>query len=140
MSAEADVAEMKSLCGELADRLAGSDAYKDRVRTVQSKLGLSWNRAMEFLRGKARLVQSWEKDHARAVLRELREAEQRRREQDHLVWLRQQIDRARATGEEFHGPHVDGLEHVFRLARDPGSAVEISGGEPAGAATPYPET
>ena|SRR5688572_12206396 len=116
MTAEADVEEMQTLCGELAERLAPSGSVKARVNALMGKLKLGENRVVEFLRGKARRVDSWEKDNARRVLEELREAELRRTTEQRLSWLRSTVEHLRQTDEEFHRFDVDGLERaVARL-------------------------
>jgi hypothetical protein len=112
MSAEADVDEMKTLCGELAERLVPTGSVKARVNALMGKLRLGENRVLEFLRGKARRVDSWEKDNARRVLEELREAELRRTTEQRLQWLRTTVEHLRATDEEFHGFDIDGLERA----------------------------
>lgn len=117
MSAADDVLEMKSLSAELADRLVGEGAaVKQRIGAVADAIGVTANRALEFLRGKARRVDAWEKEYAQRRVQELRELEQLDRENAHLAWLHAQIGRLRETGEEFHGPQVDGLEHLLRVA------------------------
>lgn len=136
MSAEADVLEMQSLCSQIADRLAESAAQKDRVRAVKSAVkkqndqgerveAFGWNRVLEFLCGKARRIDSWEKDLARETVAELKDAERRRRDLEHLEWLESEIARHRAAGEELRGPHIDGLLHFLRVGRGPFSAVEV---------------
>lgn len=112
MSADADVAEMKDLCGELAERLAPTGTVKARVNALMGKLKFGENRVVEFLRGKARRVDSWEKDNARRVLEELREAELRRTTEQRLQWLRSTVEHLRQTDEEFHGFDIDGLERA----------------------------
>lgn len=126
MSAAADVKEMRELCGEIADRLAGKrSAVKDRTQSLVDRLGFEWNRAFELLCGKARRIDSYEKDNARQLLADLKRAEQRQRELDHLGWLECEIARHRASGEELRGAHVDGLEHLLRVARGADSAVAL---------------
>ena len=69
MSAADDVAEMQTLAGFIADKLAASTKNKDRTKALYDALNpnarrdelVSWNRCFEFLTGRARLVQSWEK-------------------------------------------------------------------------------
>lgn len=112
MSAEADVDEMKTLVGELAERLVPAGSVKARVNALMGKLKLGENRVVEFLRGKARRVDSWEKDNARRVLEELREAELRRTTEQRLQWLRSTVEHLRQTDEEFHGFDIDGLERA----------------------------
>ncbi len=131
MSSADDVVEMKTLCGELAERLAPYGGVKARVNALMGKLRLGENRVVEFLRGKARRVESWEKDRARARLARRKDAERQRRELEHLTWLESEIARHRASGEELRGPHVDGLEHFLRLARGEDSTVEVSEAEAA---------
>lgn len=127
MSSSNDVLEMQTICGEIADRLADSAREKDRIGAVLRAFNyrIGWNRVLEFLRGRARRVDSWEKDHARAALADIKRAERQRRDHEHLAWLREQIDRAKASGEEFHGAHIDGLEHFLRLGSDPAGPVEV---------------
>ena len=43
------------------------------------------------------------------------------------TWLASEIGRLGASGEEFHGPHVDGLKHFLRLAGGADSAVAVQG-------------
>ncbi len=112
MSSADDVVEMKTLCGELAERLAPAGSVKARVNALMGKLKLGENRVVEFLRGKARRVDSWEKDNARRVLEDLREAELRRTTEQRLQWLRTTVEHLRATDEEFHGFDIDGLERA----------------------------
>lgn len=125
MSAETDVAEMQSLCGEIARRIAPGASVQEHITALMGKLGFGANRTLEFLRGKARIVQSWEKDHARATLDDLRRAERKQRDLDHLAWLEAEIGRFRASGEELHGPHVDGLVHFLRMARGEDGPVAV---------------
>lgn len=127
MSAEADVAEMQSLLNEIAARIARGRSVQERITALMGKLGFGANRTLEFLRGKARVVQSWEKDHARAALADLKRAERQRRDLDHLAWLASEVGRLEASGEAFHGAHVDGLKHFLRLARGEGGAVALPG-------------
>lgn len=128
MSAAEDVLEMKSLSNQLADHLVGKGAkLAARAGAVLSAIGgdLTENRALEFLKGKARRVDGWEKDNARRRLAALRERARIERENEHLAWLECEIARQRSTGSGFHGPHVDGLEHFLRLARGADSAVAV---------------
>jgi hypothetical protein len=119
MSAADDVFEMKTLASELADRLAGQGAAsKSRIATVSKEIGVSWNRALEFLSGKARRVDAWEKEHAKRRIAELRDAERRRLENDYLHWLV-------ASAPEHRGPMLDRLELVLRNARGGASPVAL---------------
>jgi len=127
MSAADDVLDMRVLCAEIAAREARGGSAKEQITAVSKALGVGWNRALEFLKGKARRVDAWEKDNARRRLAALRERERIERENEHLAWLECEIARHRASGEEFRGPHVDGLEHLLRLARGADGAVEIPG-------------
>lgn len=132
MSAADDVLEMKTLSIELADRLVGKGArLKVRIGVVMKVIGgdITDNRAKEFIKGEARRVDAWEKEHAKRRISELRDAERRERENAHLAWLQTEIARHRASGEELRGPHVDALEHLLRLARHEAGTVAVS--EPA---------
>ena len=131
MSSADDVREMKSITNELADFLVGKSAdLKVRAGAVLKAINalssgeITDNRANEFLRGKARRVDAWEKENAKRQRDELREQARLAREHEHLCWLEAEIARQRATGQGFHGPHVDGLEHLLRVARDAAGAVE----------------
>lgn len=123
MSPSADVVEMSDICTELADRLADGSREKDRVGALTFHLGFGWNRALEFLRGKARRVDSWEKDHARRILEELREAELRQQAESHVNWLRSTVEHLRTTDEEFHQFDVDGLERALSRVGARGGAL-----------------
>lgn len=120
------VAEMSMLVREVADRSAQSPNWKDRVNAAARVLGLPFGRVKAHYYGEARRVDAEEMDRARAAARELRERERIERENAHLAWLECQIGRLRETGEEFHGPHVDGLEHLLRLARGGDRTVAVS--------------
>lgn len=124
MSSADDVLEMKELTNELADRLVGVGArMKSRIGAVLkaisngSKEQITDNRAKEFLRGEALRVDAWEKDNAKRQLADLKERERIAREHEHVLWLEREIARHRASGQGLRGPHVDGLEHLLRMAR-----------------------
>lgn len=126
--AASDVAEMKSMCGEIVALRGNPRREKERVNLLVAALrhpDLTWNRCFEFLKGKSRRVDGWEKDLARDAVRRLREAQERQRANEHLAWLQEQIERARQGDEEFRGAHVDGLEHFLRGARGDAGAVEV---------------
>lgn len=126
MSAANDVAEMEPLSIELADRLVGKGAQmKARVGAVAGAIGVSANRALEFMKGKARRVDAWEKENAKRQVAELRERERIARENAHLDWLRAEIARSRAPGTEFRRVHGDGLEHLLRVARGEAGSVAV---------------
>jgi hypothetical protein len=128
MSSADDVIEMKGLANEIADRVVGAGAkLAARAGAVISAIGgnITENRALEFLSGRARRIDGWEKDNARRRLAALRERARIERENEHLAWLECEVARQRATGSGFHGPHVDGLEHFLRLARGGDSALAV---------------
>jgi hypothetical protein len=141
MSSADDVLEMKTLTNLLADLMVGTAALvKERVGAVLDAINadasepISANRAGEFLSGKARQILAWEKENAKRRVAELKRARERQREQEHLLWIEEQIGRHRASGEELRGPMVDGLQHFLRLARDPSGAVALHADEAEGAA------
>jgi hypothetical protein len=132
MSAADDVIEMKGICNELADRIAGIGAQmQTRVTAVLRAINteatqpISGNRALEFLKGRARIVQAWEKDNAKRQLEEIKERERTARDNAHLAWLECEIARHRAAGTEFRGAHVDGLLDLLRCTRDATSPVAV---------------
>lgn len=119
MSAEADVMEMKSLCGGIAELLTPSRSEKDRIAAVRGvfrdrhgRFLISWNRTLEFLRGKARRIDSWEKDFARRQLEDLKRMEQQRRDHAHLNWLDELI----ASDPRLGGRSAAELQHLLRGA------------------------
>lgn len=118
MSAMADVSEMHGLCTEIVARLAGLDLQKQQVPKLAELIGVTENRALEFLRAKARRIDSWEKDRARSIRDQLRRAEQRQRELDHLAWLREQV-------EGIGGRGGDVLQHLLRGAGDEAGALAV---------------
>lgn len=127
MTAASDVLEMQELCGEIADRSAATHHLKIRVAAVVEAFRnqVTDNRAYEFLRGKALRVDSWEKDVARQVRDRLRAKSRAEKHRAHLEWLESQIGRFRASGEELHGPHIDGLVDLLRMARAEAGAVAV---------------
>lgn len=127
MSSADDVLEMQTLSAELADRLAGRGAAaKVRIGAVANAIGVGGNRALEFIKGKARRVDAWEKEHAKRRLSELRQRERIERETEHLRWLECEIARHRASGEELRGQHIDGLLDALRTARGETGAMALS--------------
>lgn len=118
MSAVTDVSEMQGICAEIVARLGVSDLQKRQVPQLAKLIGVTENRALEFLRAKARRVDSWEKDVARQRRDELRRAERRQRELEHLEWLRQQVAGAGGRG-------GDVLQHLLRGAGDEAGAVAL---------------
>jgi hypothetical protein len=132
MSAADDVIEMKSLSNELADRMAGIGAQVQvRITAVLKAINagarepITDNRAYEFLRGRARVVQAWEMSNARRQLEAIKEREREARDNAHLAWLECEIARHRAAGTEFRGAHVDGLVDLLRLARGEAGPVAV---------------
>ena len=115
-SSAADVAEMKRLCAEIADRSAASGRSKDRVNAVQKALGLGWNRSLEFLAGKARVVPSWQKDLAREHVAELKRAEDARKAAEHVAFLNRTLAYLKSSDPELYGPHVARIEHGLAAA------------------------
>jgi hypothetical protein len=119
-------AEMSALVREVADYGASSTNWKERVNAASRVLKLPFGRAKAHYYGEARRVDAEEMDRARAAARDLREQRRLARENEHLAWLECELARLRASGEDFHGPHMDGLEHFLRLARGGDSTVAVS--------------
>lgn len=117
MSAIADVSEMQGICTEIV-RLLPVGLQKQQVPELARKIGVTENRALEFLRAKARRVDSWEKDVARRLRDDLRRAEQRRREHEHLAWLQEQMAGMDGSG-------VDALQHLLRRGGYEAGAVAV---------------
>lgn len=117
MSATADVTEMQGLCEEIV-RLGSRDLQKQQVPWLAELIGVTENRALEFLRAKARRVDSWEKDKARQLRDELKAAERRQRDHEHFIWLKGQIS-------GMGGRSVDALEHLLRSVGYSDSPLEV---------------
>ena len=122
MSAADDVIEMQSLCDFIAGRLASSKKDKDRTNAIYSAFNpelhrgqelISWNRCFEFLRGKARRVDGWEKDLARAKRDAIKAAERQRQTQEHIAWLRSIHEGAAASGADVDRADLAVLERVL---------------------------
>lgn len=117
MSAIADVSEMQGICAEIV-RLLPVGLQKQQVPELARKIGVTENRALEFLRAKARRVDSWEKDVARRLRDDLRRAAERRREHEHLTWLQEQMAGMDGSG-------VDALQHLLRRGGYEAGAVAV---------------
>jgi len=115
-SSAADVAEMKALCAEIALREAASPHDKDRIAAIQNAIGVGWNRALELLIGRARRIDSWEKDLARDRVAELKRAEQQRRVAGHVDFLNRQLAYLKASDPDLYGPHIDRVERGLAAA------------------------
>ncbi len=121
MSAADDVAEMQTLAGFIADKLGASTKNKDRTKALYDALNpnarrdelVSWNRCFEFLTGRARLVQSWEKDLAREKRKAIETAERERRNREHIEWLRFVHEQAAADGADMDRADIAALERVL---------------------------
>lgn len=135
MSAADDVVEMQSICEFIAEKLAISRKDKDRTKAIYSALNphgqrdelVTWNRCYEFLKGKARLVQSWEKDLARTQRDAIRAADRERRAQEHVEWLQFIHQQATAEGEDMDRAEIAALERV--LARVGALGGPVGGSE-----------
>lgn len=127
MSSRSDVLEMKGLCERIADCLAHSHRDKERATAVSRRLGVTWNRAFDFLKARAHRVDSWEKDYAREAVAELERAERARKDAEHFAWLEDTVGRLKASGEELRGPHIDAFERVLRLGREDTGPLDREG-------------
>lgn len=115
MSAADDIFEMKGLCSQIADRLAASSDDKDRANAVVQalKARVTWNRAFEFLKGKARRIDSWEKDLARAQLQELKRIEREREALRTISWLASALENAALSGEDVDRSDLAAVQRVL---------------------------
>ena len=131
MSAAYVVAEMQTLAGFIADKLAASTKNKDRTKALYDALNpnarrdelVSWNRCFEFLTGRARLVQSWEKDLAREKRRAIEATERDRRNREHIEWLRFIHEQAAQDGADMASADFAALERVLSRVGALDSAV-----------------
>jgi len=126
-SSAADVAEMQRICVEIADRTAASRAKKDRIEAVHEMGRIGWNRALEFLIGKARRIDGWEKDLAREYLAEIKRIEDERVAAKHVAYLNRTLGYLRATDPDLYGPHIDRVERGLAAAGVLDSAVASAG-------------
>lgn len=123
MNAADDVREMESITNQIADRLVGIGAQLQvRVSAVTRLFNagtavFSGNRVFEFLKGRAKRVDAWERDYAARQLHDLKERERAERDAAHFAWLEGEIARHRVSGTEHRGAHVVALEHLLRVAR-----------------------
>lgn len=122
--------EMHCLVHEAADFAAPNGNWKERVQAAARSFGLGWERAKAFYYRDARRVEAEEMDRARRAIRKLRQEARDQRHREHLEWLASEIGRLEASGEEFHGPHVDGLKHFLRVAGRADGAVAIPAEDP----------
>ena len=118
MSATADVSEMQGICADIVTRLAGLDMQKQQVPKLAKLIGVTENRALEFLRAKARRIDSWEKDRARTIRDQLKRGERRQRELEHLAWLREQVEGSGGRGSDF-------LQHLLGGAGDEAGSLAV---------------
>jgi hypothetical protein len=130
MSAADDVMEMRGLVGGIAELLTPSRLEKDRIAAVRGvfrdssgRFLVSWNRTLEFLRGRARQVQNWEMRYAANKLSELRRLERQRREHDHLTWLDELI----SSDPALRGRSAADLQHLLRRDREEDRAMAGQG-------------
>ena len=131
MSAADDVAEMQTLAGFIADKLGASTKNKDRTKALYDALNpnahrdelVSWNRCFEFLTGRARLVQSWEKDLAREKRKAIETADRERRQREHIEWLRFVHEQAAQDGADMDRADLAALERVLSRVGALDSAV-----------------
>lgn len=119
------VGEMSCMVHEVADYAAPAGNWKERVGAAARFFGFGWERTKAFYYRDARRVEAEEMDHARREIARLRAEARSRRDAEHLAWLREQIDRHRASGEELRGPHILALEHVLRMAGDMAGTVVV---------------
>lgn len=123
MSAADDVLEMQGLTTEIADLLVGKGALlKERVGAVLKEINsgatepITENRALEFMKGKARRVDAWEKENAERRVAELRRREREREISRLLVNLNRTAAYLRTTDPDGHRDDVAAIERTLRLA------------------------
>lgn len=129
MSPEADVAFMEDACVRIADARSGSASMKRKIDAVMRALRVTENRAYEFLKGKARRVDGYEKDRARQVIAEIEAENARRKEQEHIEWLRSTYEHLREEDAGVDSKEVVRLEHLLRKLGALSGAVAVSEAE-----------
>jgi len=117
------LAEMRALVHEVADFAAPSDNWKDRVQAAARAIGLEWERAKSFYYKTARRVDSGEMDNARAAVKRLRIANERREAARHVEWLRRTVEHLREDGGQFDSESLDVLERLAGVVGAGGGAV-----------------
>lgn len=118
---------MSSLVHEVANYLAPSTNWKERVRAAARALKLPFGRTKAHYYREARRVDAEEMDRARAKATELREASIRRKAAEHMAWLNSTVEHLRAVDPEFHSFDVDGLERAVARLGALGGAVADTG-------------
>ena len=124
MSSEA---EMSSLVHEVANYLAPSTNWKERVRAAARALNLPFGRAKAHYYHEARRVDAEEMDRARLAAEQLREASLKRKAAEHIAWLSSTIEHLRSVDPEFHSIDVDGLERAVARLGSLGGPVGDTG-------------
>lgn len=127
MSPEADVAFMESACVRIADARAMGASVKQKIGILVRLLQISENRAYEFYKGKARRVDGFEKDRAREVLAAIEAENARRKEQEHIEWLRSTYEQMAEGDSGVDSHEVVRLEHLLRKLGALDSPVEVPG-------------
>jgi hypothetical protein len=119
MSPADDVVEMQGIANELADRLVGIGAQLQqrvgavlKVFTVERVALITDNRALEFIKGKARRVDAWEKEHAARQLEKLRRDEA----VNHVANLNRTLAYLREVDPDGYGAHIAAMEHTLAEA------------------------
>ena len=125
MCPEADVAFMEDACLKIAQSKATGSSMKQKIGAIVDALRVTENRAYEFLRGKARRIDGYEKDRAREVLEQIEAENARREEAEHVEWLRTTYQRLREAGEGENSRDVARLEHLLRKLGAFDSALAI---------------
>lgn len=113
MSAEGDVRQMKEWCWEIADHYRSGPSMQESVTAVMKQVGVGANRAYEFLKARARRVDGWEKDAARAALKRIEEA----KDAAFYARLGTTVAKLKAVDPEFYRADIAQLERVLSQAR-----------------------
>lgn len=126
MSSEADIAFMESACARIV-RASGVSSRQEQVSVVMRALKVTANRAYEFLTGKARRVDGFEKDLAREVVKQI-EAENELRENAAFERrLQSTLAHLKETDPDFYRADIAGLERALLRGGEVDSTVDHRG-------------
>lgn len=126
MSSEADIAFMENACGRIA-RSRGVHSRQEQVSAVMRALHVSANRAYEFLTGKARRVDGFEKDQARKILKQIEAEDELRENAAFERRLQSTLAHLKATDPDFYRADIAGLERALLRGGEVDSTLDHRG-------------
>lgn len=117
MSSASDVAFMADACGKIT-KAHGVHSRQEQVTAIMKALKVTGNRAYEFLTGKAKRVDGYEKDRAREILLEIEAQNELRENAAFERRLQSTLAHLKETDPEFFGADIAGLERALLRGRE----------------------